>query len=84
MTFKSRVISNTNYDFTWLGGFGIPGIFDGRHQLRLEEVAPNVVKLSHNETFSGILSGIIFAWIGKSTLEGFKNMNQALKERCEA
>jgi hypothetical protein len=84
MTFKARVISKTNYEFAWLGGLDIPGLFNGRHQLRLEEVAPNVVKLIHNETFSGILSGIIFSWIGRSSLDGFNNMNQALKQRCEA
>ena len=84
MTFKAHVITKTNYEFVWLGGLAIPGIFNGRHQLCLEAVAPNVVKLIHNEVFSGVLSGLIFAWIGKSTKEGFNNMNQALKQRCEA
>ena len=36
------------------------------------------------EEFRGVLVTPLLAWVGKSTLAGFKQMNEALKERAEA
>ena len=83
MSFRSKIDSLGEYEFSWLGGVGIPGIFKGLHRFKLEKNANNQVKFIHSERFSGILHWPILYMIGKSTREGFVNMNQALKERCE-
>ncbi len=69
--------------FSWLGHLWLPGLFDGAHYFELEALAANQVRLIHGEHFKGILSGLILKMIKKSTLAGFKSMNEAVKARAE-
>ena len=64
----------------WKGQFFIPGLFSGQHEFLLEEKTPGKTLLTQREDFSGILLPFLNL---KKTEEGFKMMNQALKERVE-
>ena len=68
---------------SWVGKLFIRGIFDGEHQFILEAAEGGGTRFLHRETFSGILSGLIFKMIGDKTTAGFEAMNAALKERAE-
>lgn len=70
--------------FSWLGHLWFRGIFDGRHQFRIEDLGNGRVKLEHSESFSGILSRMILRKIGEETRKNFIRMNEALKKRAES
>lgn len=70
-------------EFRWLGSLWLKGVFDGEHYFMLEEVGESQTRLIHGEQFSGLLSGILFALIGKDTKKNFQAMNQALKHEVE-
>ncbi len=67
----------------WLGHLIIPGLFNGRHYFRLEEIKLRVTKLTQGEHFSGILKGIILKSVAERTRAGFIAMNRTLKQRAE-
>lgn len=81
MTFKPKVlICNPNVHFQWKGQLFIPGIFDGKHEFKIQENKDGSSTLFHNEQFSGILSGI---YNTTNAQLGFEAMNDALKSRAE-
>jgi len=70
----------------WRGRFlDIPGLFTGYHHFILQPSADgNSTDFEHFEIFSGIIAYLI-KYVGKTysdTEEGFKAMNEALKERA--
>lgn len=69
--------------FRWLGSLFFKGLFDGEHYFELEAINEHKTKLIHGEHFSGILSGLVLSMIEAATLQGFEQMNLALKERAE-
>jgi len=69
--------------FRWLGYTLAPWVFRGEHSFELESHGDTRTRLVHAEKFGGILAGLTLALIGKQTEQGFRDMNQALKERCE-
>ena len=69
--------------FEWLGSLWVKGIFDGRHYFELKKLPNGATLLIHGEYFSGLLSGVIFNSIKESTIEGFNEMNEALKNKVE-
>jgi hypothetical protein len=82
-TFKPTVqVFEAGTELTWLGRILMPGIFDGRHTLRVEPRAGGST-FYHREHFTGIISGLLMRFIGESTEAGFHAMNRALKERAE-
>jgi hypothetical protein len=56
------------------------GLFDGEHYFILEPLEDGKTKLTHGETFSGILVPL-FAKTLQKTERGFMRMNQDLNER---
>jgi hypothetical protein len=70
-------------EFRWLGRLGLPRVFDGEHVFELE-AHEGGTRFVQREEFRGVLVTPLLAWVGKSTLAGFKQMNEALKERAEA
>ncbi|MGC4058502.1 MAG: SRPBCC domain-containing protein [Chitinophagaceae bacterium] len=70
--------------FAWLGSLFVKGIFDGRHYFEIEALSENSVKLTQEESFSGMLSSMILRRIGDDTRNNFIRMNQALKQRAES
>ncbi len=69
-------------EFRWLGRIGFRGIFDAEHYFILEELPSGSTSLTHGELFSGILPPLMGGTLQK-TEQGFKQMNMALKKRCE-
>lgn len=84
MKFRPKVIvSKPNSEFRWLGRFGIPGLFDGEHILKIVPMGGNRVKFIQQETFTGALVRFFKRRLLPDTLEGFNLMNRALKVRAE-
>ncbi len=84
MQFKPRVqaVQKAHF-FQWLGHLLIPGLFDGTHYFRLEAMPNNKTRFVHGETFKGILAKWFIKKHGVDTQQGFKDMNEALKNRAE-
>lgn len=83
MKFKPTVLTFAkNKKFEWLGNFLFKGIFDGNHIFELMEKEHQTLFI-HRENFSGILVKMLLKKVGKETEEGFKKMNEALKQRVE-
>jgi hypothetical protein len=70
-------------ELRWLGQLGVPGLFDGEHGFRIESVGTNRVRFIQDERFSGLLAPLVLHFIGRSTRQGFEEMNVALKARAE-
>lgn len=85
MSIAPKVLQNDGKsEFRWLGHMGFKGLFDGEHYFKVEAISPTESRFIHGENFSGILRSLILAMVGKKTLQGFKAMNLALKNRVEA
>lgn len=83
MTFKPTVTTVIEYaEFSWLGYFIFPGIFDGRHIFGITENEGGCL-LVQKEEFSGLLVPLLWNSMEKNTREGFVLMNEALKQRAE-
>jgi hypothetical protein len=84
MIFKPKVIVyKENSELQWLGHLLIPGLFDGQHIFRFEEVGDNSVKFIQEEVFRGLLVGLFTKMLDNNTKRGFILMNEKLKELCE-
>ncbi|HEX3776339.1 MAG TPA: SRPBCC domain-containing protein [Polyangiaceae bacterium] len=73
----------TNEELRWRGHLLFPGLFDGEHFFRLQELGPDRTRFVHGETFSGVLVRFAGRTITRAA-RGFVYMNQALKKRVEA
>ncbi|MBX0323645.1 SRPBCC domain-containing protein [Halomicroarcula sp. F13] len=66
----------------WLGKLGVRGLFDGRHEFRLEALDDGRTRLHHGESFSGLLVGLL---LDEGDIQsGFEAMNETLKARVES
>ncbi|GAB1508828.1 SRPBCC family protein [Actinophytocola sp. KF-1] len=82
MTFRPTVtVVEEGRKLEWLGRLLFPGLFDGRHSFVLEPTASGC-RLTQEETFTGVLVPVLASTLAK-TEEGFRQMNEALKERAE-
>jgi hypothetical protein len=82
-TFKPTVTAvEPNSYFEWLGKLGLKGIFDGRHQFRIEP-SPSGSTFTQSEEFTGFLAPLLMRFLDKSTRAGFEAMNVAIKDRAE-
>lgn len=82
MTFRPTVTAvEEGRKLEWLGRFGVPGLFDGRHSFTLTATAGGT-SLTQEETFTGVLVPVLASTLAK-TESGFQLMNEALKERAE-
>jgi hypothetical protein len=69
-------------ELRWLGRFIISGIFDGEHYFLLDPLGDDRTRLTHGESFSGLLVGFLNATL-EATETGFNAMNAALKRQAE-
>jgi len=83
--FKPTVVALVpGRELRWLGKLLIRGIFDGEHSFRIEPLTQERVRFIQEERFSGMLTfPPLFRMLTSGTQEGFKAMNQALKQRAE-
>ena len=79
-TVKSAI---KNSEFSWLGHFLFPGIFDGEHIFSITKSDGGCL-LVQKENFSGFLVPLFWGSLNKDTRTGFVLMNDALKQRAES
>lgn len=81
---KPRLVRfEENRELRWRGHLLLPGLFDGEHFFRLEEVGPGRTRFIQGENFEGILVRFSGRTITRAA-RGFVYMNEALKRRAEA
>jgi hypothetical protein len=69
-------------ELRWLGHFIFAGIFDGEHYFLLDPLGDDRTRLTHGESFSGLMVGFLGSTLD-ATETGFNNMNAALKQQAE-
>lgn len=69
-----------NRRLEWEGSLFVPGLFDGRHEFRIEREGEGV-RFVHREIFSGIFVHVLLD--EGSIRRGFEAMNAALAKRAE-
>ena len=85
MTFRPIVQAVVpNRELRWLGRFLVPGLFDGEHYFRIEQLRQDRVRFIHGERFSGIFVPFAKSALETGTKAGFIAMNEALKARAES
>ena len=84
MTFRPEVLeAGTPRLLRWLGHLGFSGIFDGEHRWQIDPLSDDRCRFLHSETFRGLLVPVFGGMLSK-TEAGFREMNEALKQRAEA
>ena len=83
MTFKptvTDVVAGTS--ISWRGRFVLPGLFDGAHELHVEDLGNGRCRFTQTETFRGVLLPFMKSVL-RDTDAGFAAMNAALTSRAE-
>lgn len=84
MLFKPKVlVFEPNIEFRWIGKLFIGGLFDGEHTFILKGNTDGSTTFIQFERFKGILIPFVKKMLNENTLNGFNQMNEALKRRCE-
>lgn len=84
MKFEPIIMENsTEKVFAWQGKLFLKGVFDGYHSFKLEENETGQTTFTQSEIFSGLLVPLFKKSLETKTLEGFKQMNLALKRKAE-
>ncbi len=84
MTFKPKVLTLTpNKEFSWLGHFLIPGIFDGHHKFTLIDNNNGTTTFIQSEEFHGILIPLLKKKLNGDIRNSFIKMNEQLKRISE-
>ena len=65
----------------WRGRLGLPGLFDGEHELRVEATGPETSRFTQRETFRGLLVPLMGRVLA-DTDAGFAAMYAALDARA--
>ncbi|HEY0508049.1 MAG TPA: SRPBCC domain-containing protein [Blastococcus sp.] len=82
MTFRPTVLAVEDGTLIrWRGRLGMPGLFDGEHELRLEPVPAGGTRFIQRETFTGLLVPMM-PRVLDDTAAGFAAMNTALRNRA--
>jgi hypothetical protein len=85
MTFKPRVRRVIpGREFRWLGVLFIPGLFDGEHVFELLPAEDESTRFVQRELFRGVLVPLVWSSLEPRTLQGFNEMNRALKQTVES
>jgi hypothetical protein len=84
MTFRPTVLAVEDGTLIcWRGRLGMPGLFDGEHELRLEPTADGGTRFVQRESFTGLLVPMM-PRVLDDTATGFAAMNTALRDRAVA
>jgi hypothetical protein len=83
VSFKPRVLEvEPGRLIRWKGQLWIPGLFDGRHALVVEERPGGASRFTTHEEVTGILLPVL-GKVMRSSQEGFEQMAEALRRRAE-
>ena len=84
MTFKPKVtMVDPRRELRWLGGFLMPGLFDGEHIFKIIDHKNGTATFVQRELFIGVLVPLLRKMLDGNTRRGFELMNDKLKEMCE-
>jgi hypothetical protein len=84
MTFKPTVLVYAKAkEFRWLGHLLFKGLFDGEHCFRLIDNKDGTTTFIQSEQFEGFLVPLFSKMLDTNTLEGFRQMNEKLKQEAE-
>lgn len=84
MVFKPKVLTfQQGTEFTWIGHFVFPGLFDGKHIFELKRLSNDTTLFIQREKFYGILVPFLKNSLDRSTKSGFEAMNKAFKNISE-
>jgi hypothetical protein len=84
MTFSPTVLAfEPNKELRWLGHFWFTGLFDGEHKFELIDNGNGTTTFRQSEKFGGILVWLFSSKLDVNTVNGFKLMNEKLKELAE-
>ncbi len=84
MQFKPICLSFVeNVEFSWLGKFGMTGVFDGKHSFELIELDEGEMKFIQREEFNGLLVPLFWKKLDVNTRWSFEMMNEKLKQTAE-
>ena len=82
MTFRPTVLAVEDGTLLrWRGRLGMPGLFDGEHEFRLEPIPDGGTRFTQRETFTGLLVPMM-PRVLVDTATGFAAMNTALRDRA--
>jgi hypothetical protein len=93
--FRPKVINcEPRREFRWKGIYAsmeifgvrilfVPGLIDGERSFQVNPIGNDRVEFVQQETFSGLVVGLLFGAMGAFFQQGFEAMNQALKTQAE-
>jgi hypothetical protein len=83
VTFRPRVLrAVSGRQLTWLGRTFIPGLFDGRHSLTVEDLSESRSRFRTHEEVTGILLPVL-GKVMHASQRGFEELCTAVKARAE-
>lgn len=70
-------------ELRWFGKSSLPGFLNAEHIFTIEELHPESVRFIQREVFDGLLTRLFGKGLDKDVMQGFQDMNEALKKRAE-
>ena len=70
-------------ELRWFGKSSIPGFLNAEHIFTIEELQPESVRFIQREVFDGLLTRLFGKGLDTDVMQGFQDMNGALKKRAE-
>jgi hypothetical protein len=84
MTVRPKVLAFEKHkELRWIGHLVFPGLFDGEHTFELIDRGNGTTTFRQTEKFRGIFVVLFEKKLDSNTTNGFKLMNQKLKESAE-
>ena len=70
-------------ELRWFGKSSLPGFLNAEHIFTIEERQPESVRFIQREVFDGLLTRLFGKGLDTDVMQGFQDMNDALKKRAE-
>jgi hypothetical protein len=70
-------------ELRWFGKSSLPGFLNAEHIFTIEELQPESVRFIQREVFGGLLTRLFGKGLDTDVMQGFQDMNGALKKRAE-
>ena len=70
-------------ELRWFGKSSLPGFLNAEHIFTIEELQPKSVRFIQREVFDGLLTRLFGKGLDTDVMQGFQDMNDALKKRAE-
>lgn len=70
-------------ELRWFGKSSLPGFLNAEHIFTIEDLQPESVRFIQREVFDGLLTRLFGKGLDTDVMQGFQDMNDALKKRAE-